>query len=364
MTTLHVDLGREWRGGQNQVWLLLRGLRARGHSGVLLGRENSPLARRARDDGFRVHAVGGVGARFRAGLVLRRLLAQSPIDVVHAHDAHSLTAVWLAGAHRRSRLVAARRVVYPLHGSRLALVRYQRAHRIVAISRVVADSVIAAGLAPERVAIVYSGVELPPLPSAEARREARARFGLEADASVLGSVGALLPDKGQEPMIRALALLAGEFPRCQLLLAGEGPCRARLEALARELKVEPAVHFAGFVEDVAEVYAALDVFLFPALAEGLGSALLAAMAYELPVVTLDSGAGPEVIDAGRTGVLIPEREPATLAAAAAGLLRDAGRARQLGRAARAEVEERFTAERMVEGTLRIYEGLLAEGRRA
>ena len=98
-----------------------------------------------------------------------------------------------------------------------------------------------------------------------------------------------MPEKGQEFAVRAMAEVRAKFPPARLLLAGDGPCRGQLEKLARELGVADAVIFAGFVEDIAQVYRALDVFVFPSLAEPLGTSLLAAMGWGLPVVAVASG---------------------------------------------------------------------------
>lgn len=358
MKTLHVDLGPTWRGGQNQVWLLLRGLRARDVEAELLGREAAPLVQRAVDEHFVAHTVGGSGGRWRAAQRLHALLRRAHYDIVHAHDAHGLTAAWLAGAHRKARLVATRRVVYPLGGG-IGQWRYRSAQQVVAISLAVRGALTASGLPEGRITVVHSGVELPSLPSDEARRRAREQFKLSSADAVLGTVGMFYPDKGQESLLRALGLLLKDFPQCRLLLAGEGPERTQLESLARELQISEAVRFAGFVEDVAQVYAGLDIFLFPAVDEGLGTALLAAMAHALPVVALDRGAGREVMESGRSGVLVADREPATLAAAVRRLLMDLAAARQLGEAARARIAERFSAAQMVEGNLRVYQELLA-----
>lgn len=358
MKTLHVDLGPTWRGGQNQVWLLLRGLRERGVEAELLGRADAPLLRRAREEDFPVHSVGASGARLRAAWRLRGLLRERAYDIVHAHDAHGLTAAWLAGVpkHREARLVATRRVVYPLAGG-LGGARYRSAHRVVAVSEAVRKAMLASGLAGERISVVYSGVELPPPATDADRRRARERFRLAPGEYVLGSVGMFHPDKGHESLLKTLAHMRKEAPLCRLLLAGEGPERARLEQLTRELQIEPAVHFTGFIEDVALVYAALDVFLFPAVEEGLGTALLAAMAYGLPVVALESGAGPEIIENDRSGLLVPNRKPETLAKAIFALVGDPQAARRLGEGARARIAECFSAEQMVEGNLRVYREL-------
>lgn len=342
MTTLHVDLGQQWRGGQSQALLLVRGLLARGHGAELVAVEGSPLAGHAQAAGVRVHAVGRTGAP----LAIRKLLRNARFDLVHAHDAHGLTAAWLAGAARRSRLVASRRVAYPLARNSLARARY-RAARIVAVSNFVRDSVVESGLPAGQVDVVYDGVELPP------------PTPTRSPARLLGSVGYLLPEKGHELPVRALPLVLARYPDCRLLLAGEGPCRAALERLAAELGVERAVEFAGYVEDVTAVYRSLDVFLFPSLAEPLGSALLTAMAYGLPAVALARGGVPEAIEDGRNGLLVGGEEPGAFAEAVLRLLDDAALATRLGAAARETIGKRFSAEAMIQSTLQVYHRVLA-----
>jgi glycosyltransferase involved in cell wall biosynthesis len=239
----------------------------------------------------------------------------------------------------------------------LARARYRRADRVIAVSQLVAKAVIASGLPPEKVSVVYCGVEMPGLTSPEARRLARKRWEVGDEHHLLGCVGALQADKGQEALIRALPRLLSDFPTCRLLLAGKGPCQPVLERVAGELGVESAVVFAGFVAEIEQVYSALDVFLFPALAEGLGSSLLAAMAHGVPAVAMNSGAAAEVIDDGRTGLLLSDRNPATIATSVGSLLRDCEYARNLGAAARENVGHRYSADRMVEETLRAYREL-------
>jgi len=332
MTTLHVDLGRQWRGGQSQALLLMRGLVERGHGADLVARAGSPLAGRAAAAGIKVYP-------------LWHLLHTEPYALVHCHDANGLTAAWAAGAGRQSRLVASRRVAYPLARNPLAKARY-RAARIVAVSQFVRASVIASGLPGEQVEVVYDGVELPE------------PAGPRIPSRRLGCVGYLLAEKGQELLIRALPLVLARYPDASLMLAGDGPCRARLERLAAELGIAPAVEFAGHVEDVAAVYRSLDVFLFPSLAEPLGSALLTAMAYGLPVVARPTGAVPEVIEDGGNGLFAGE-EPGAFAGVVLRVLDDAELAARLGAAARLSVEQRFSADAMIQGTLQVYHRVLA-----
>jgi glycosyltransferase involved in cell wall biosynthesis len=343
LNTLHIDLGRDWRGGQSQALLLMHGLRAQGHSTDLVALEGSPLAHRAAAAGVRVHAT----ERARAPLAIRRLLRGSHFDIAHCHDAHALTAAWLGGAARRTRVVASRRVAYPLSRGPFGLVRYRCAQRILAVSNFVRESVLACGLPAALVEVVYDGVELP----APGPRRSELRL--------LGSVGYFLPEKGHDLLIRALPAVLDRRPKCRLLLAGAGPCRAALEHLAAEMGVAHAVEFAGFVDDVEEFYRSLDVFLFPSLAEPLGSALLSAMAIGLPAVALARGAVPEVIEDGHNGLLVPGPEPDPFARAVLRTLEQPALAARLGDAARQTVEQRFSAAALIRNTLQVYHRVLA-----
>jgi glycosyltransferase involved in cell wall biosynthesis len=355
MKTLHLDTRPDWRGGQNQILLLMRGLRARGHGAELVALQGSPLAQSAASENFPVHSPSPLFARARAARRLKKLLADG-FDVVHAHDPHALTAAWLAGAQRQSRLIVSRRVVYGLHA--LGLSRYRAAHRILAVSRFVAESVVRSGIPPAQVEVVYDGVELPAAASPEQRLRARERWGAHEDEILLGCVGYLVPGKGQEHLLRALAVVRARFPNCRLLLAGDGSCRPQLERLAGELGLSSCVVFAGFVEDTAEVYRGLDCFVFPAAGEALGTSLLAAMAHSLPAIGVASGGVPEIIEDGVNGLLIPAPEGGAIARCVLGLLGDRVLAARLGTAARETVAARFTADRMVEQTIRSYEQCL------
>jgi glycosyltransferase involved in cell wall biosynthesis len=353
VNTLHVDLGAEWRGGQSQALLLMQGLRARGYGVELVAVEGGALARRAAAGDIPVHTVSRAQPRLAAAWRLARLKA----DLVHCHDAHALTAAWLAGATRRARLVASRRLAHRLAGGRLGLARYRAAGRIVAVSEFVKRSVVASGIPPGHVEVVYDGVPAPPRASETERNAARRSWSDAPEEPLIGCVGYLLPEKGQETLIRAVPLCGGRAARSRVVLAGDGADRARLEQLARQLGVAQRVRFAGHVEDVEAVYRALDVFVFPSLAEPLGSSLLAAMAHALPVVASGSGAVPEIVREGENGLLAPAGDPAAFAAAVSRLLEDPALARSLGEAARKTVEERFSDARMVEATLAVYAAL-------
>jgi glycosyltransferase involved in cell wall biosynthesis len=358
---LIVDLETEWRGGQNQALLLLRGLYERGHAAELVATHGSSLSHRAKKAGIHVHSVSRGLPRLAAAAKIRSLLAEGRIELVHANEAHAITAAWLALKITHLPFVVSRRVGYPLRKNWIAQARYRSANRIVANSRWVADQAAASGASRDKIRVVYEGVEIPALPSADAKEAARKRWSIGKSDRVLGCVGALQWDKGHEWAIRALALLRPEFPQCKLLLAGEGEYRPQLEALAAQLKVREQVIFAGFLKDISVVYEAIDIFVFPSLFEGLGTSLLSAMGYGLPSITFFGCALGEIVENGRSGLQVEARNSAEVAKAVAGLLRDPDFAQTVARAGRARVMEIFSADRMVEGTLKVYEEVLGSG---
>lgn len=361
MKVLLVDLETAWRGGQNQALLLLQGLQARGDGAELVAAAGGELARRAGAAGLLVHAVEGIFLRVQAAMRIRQLTKACSYDIVHANEPHALTSAWLARAHRRAPLVVSRRVGYPISRNGVARLRYDAAARIVAISRWSAERAVGSGIAENKVTIVYEGIEIPTRPSIEQRQIARAVWGVASDAPLLGCVGVLSPDKGQEWLIRALAELRKKIPAAKLLLAGDGPCRGRLQNLAREAGIGDAVIFAGFVSDVESVYAALDVFLLPSFFEALSNALMSAMAYAIPSIAFNLGGPAEIIENGESGVLVEPGNEEALRGAMAKILENAAWARALAENGRRRIEHSFSAGRMVDAMIRVYEGCATHG---
>ncbi len=359
MKALLVDVETAWRGGQNQALLILKGLLERGHEAELVAAKGSALGERAQGSGVRVHSVSRGLFRIPAAQKVHELIRGGRFDLVHANEAHAVSAVWMAGAHKRVPFLISRRVGYPIGKSRASRSRYEAAARIIANSKWVAEQAASSGAPREKLTVVYEGTEIPLRFTDAERSVARLRWGVSRDAPLLGCVGVLLPDKGQEWLIRALSELKNEFPDAKLLLAGDGPCRAKLESLGRELRVGESVLFPGFVKDVESVYAALDVFLLPSFFEALNNSLLAAMAYEIPSVAFNRGALGEIIEHEKSGLLVSGPDVSEICNATKRILQDQNFASSLGKEGRKRVEESFSAKHMVDGVIRVYEEVLA-----
>jgi glycosyltransferase involved in cell wall biosynthesis len=354
MIPLLVDLDQGWRGGQNQLLLLLKGLYERGHAAELLTSKGSSLGHRVAKSGICVHYAPRGKFNLPAASSLRKLMADGRFDLVHVNESHALTAAWLARTHRKVPLLISRRVGYALGKSYFSRARFSATARIIANSRWVAEQIIASGAEKGKVHVIYEGVEIPPVVSAEAHRESRARWSISDGDTLLGCAGVLLEDKGQEWVIRALAPLRKQFPNCKLLLAGEGAYRQSLRALTNALHLQDAVIFAGFVRDIEHFYRAIDVFVFPALFEGLGTSLLAAMAHGVPSVTYLGCALGEIVQDGESGLQVEPRNPEAVAGGIARILTSPELAKKMGVSGRQRIETVFSAERMVDETVKLY----------
>jgi glycosyltransferase involved in cell wall biosynthesis len=288
-----------------------------------------------------------------AGLALRRLARD--FDVLHFHTARAHA---LAPLCRRAglRLVVTRRMDYVPAGGPYVRFLYNRAVDVViAISEGVRAALLRAGVRPDRIRVVPSGVDARRLVAPpDARAALRAAWGV-GDAEVLVLVpGALERRKGHAVLLAAAARLAPAAPPLRYVFCGAG---REAEALAEAAAVlGPAVTFAGFRSDIGACLAAADVVALPSLQEGLGVAALEAMAAGLAVVGSRVGGLAEAVVSGETGILVPPGDAAALAAALLRLAGDAGLRARFGAAGRARVLARYTSVKMAEGTLACYGG--------
>jgi glycosyltransferase involved in cell wall biosynthesis len=180
----------------------------------------------------------------------------------------------------------------------------------------------------------------------------------------IGSVGRLSPEKGLTYLLQAFAQIGAEQPRVRLILAGDGPERQRLERLAARLQLDDRVDFLGDLphEQVPQVLARLDIFAMPSTYEGFGVAAIEAAAMEVPVVASNVYGIPDVVDDGVTGLLVPPKDVSALAQALRSLIADEERRRQMGRAARAFVAERYSWEKNTAQMESLYGEMLEQGR--
>jgi glycosyltransferase involved in cell wall biosynthesis len=249
--------------------------------------------------------------------------------------------------------VAARRVDFHLKDNALSRWKYRQVDCFICASDAVRRMLIDDGIPAARAVTVYEGIDLGHVDAAPPAN-LHADLWLPHGSPIVGNVAALVPHKGQRHLIEAAALVVKRVPDARFVIAGEGELRPALERLIKEHRLDKHVFLAGFRPDILSVHKSFDVFVMSSVTEGLGTSLLDAMACGKPVVATTAGGMPEVVDDGKTGILVPPRDHTAMADALIRLLSSAELRARMGAAGLERVRATFSAERMVQDTLEIY----------
>jgi glycosyltransferase involved in cell wall biosynthesis len=358
MFSLHIDTARTWRGGQNQVLLTVNGLREIGHRAALVAHPDGELRRRAAEGLELIPLAPRTEMDLSAAWRLARVVKRLKPEIVHAHDAHGVAMASLAlslggSAAQGPALVASRRVDFHLRGNSFSRWKHRQVDCFIAASEAIRHMLVADGVAQERTVTVHEGIDVDHVRAAPPVN-VHEEFWLPHHAPVVGNVAALVPHKGQRHLIEAARLVIRQMPDVRFVILGEGELREGLERQVREYHLEKHVLLPGFRTDVLGCMKGFDLFAMSSVTEGLGTALLDAMACERAIVATRTGGIPEVVEDGVTGRLAAPRDHAAMAQLMLALLADEAMRQQMGEAGLARVRERFTVERMVAETAAVY----------
>lgn len=299
---------------------------------------------------------------------LSRLIASLDPDIVHCSGIDGYAASYAVLA---SRLAGVGAILGGLHMSR----EYPRSRGLNKLFRFIVDRSLDAAIAvsestrkvaiehrgidPDRIAVIYPGI--PMLPELNASRADQRGAGSPGTIMV-GTAARLAPTKDLGTMLQAAAMLDRSVNDIQFVIIGDGPDRDHLVALARELGLRNSVRFTGWQASVVPMLQSLDIYVQSSVTEASGIAIMEAMSCGLPVVATNVGGVPEVVANGRTGLLVPPRNPKALAEAIQELARDGPKRKQMGLAGQHRAQTLFSATRMIEQTRLYYHQMLAPTR--
>jgi len=358
----HIVSGDLWAGAEVVVRHLLGGLQAAGDvrlRAILLN--EGRLAAEIRALGIRTHVLEERALSFPG--ILRRarhLLREDPPDILHAHRyKENALAFLLRGSSPRSKLVATQHglpEIYPGMAtvknravSRANFLLMSRCfHSVVAVSHDIRWALLnRLGFRDATVRVIHNGIELP---SSMPGKPEHGPF-------VVGSCGRLVPVKDYPLMVEIAKAVAAMEPRIRFHLAGDGPERARLEAMVAAGGIENTFALLGHCEEMARFYGSLSVYLCTSRHEGMPMSVLEAMSLGNPVVAPAVGGLREMVRNGENGILLRTRSPEDYARAILGLYRDAETRKRMSRAARWSVEREFSVDRMIRGHVDLYREL-------
>ncbi len=353
-------------GAEEMVLNLVRHLPERFEPSVCCIHETGPIGEEIARTGTPVTTLGLSPGLRRPWDVAR---IQKHLSRIQPHIVHT----FLLTGSLYGRLAAILARVPVVIGTEVNIYERKRAHHAVAERLLMAgtDRVVVSAEAvrefyirqvhadPAKVEVIYNAVDWSQLKTTLTREAMRASLGVTPDALVAGVIARLTEQKGHRYLLEALAATP-ELSAVHLLVVGDGHLAGELRRHADTLGVGARVHFLGARRDLGDLLAAMDVFVLPSLWEGLPLSLVLAMGAEVPVVGTRVAGIPEVVEDGRTGLLVPPADSASLGRALATLFTDANLRGRLGRDGRAAVLPRFGVDRYVRAVTQLYDRLLNE----
>jgi glycosyltransferase involved in cell wall biosynthesis len=362
MKTLHINTERTWRGGEQQTLYLLRALRERRIKSHLACQPGSPMQKKALEAGVEVFPIAMRGeVDLPASLRIRKLITRYGYDIVHSHTSHAHTLAFFASLGCGTCRLVTRRVDFSIFRNRFLPIngiKYRfMADYYIAISHQIKQVMVKDGIAADRIFVVHSGIDLQRFARAAGDHLAQ-EFDLRPDERVVINVAHLAGHKGQKYLVGAIPHVLAAIPNVRFFIIGKGERMSELQALSVSLGIGHALTFTGFRNDVGAFYKIADLFVMSSVQEGLGTAILDALALGKPVVAANSGGIPEIIRDGQTGRLVEAANPQALAKGIIEMLTNVEQARAMARRGQGEVKAKFSIDAMVENNLAVYNRLL------
>jgi glycosyltransferase involved in cell wall biosynthesis len=359
MKILHVETGRHFYGGPQQVIYLIDGLIERGHECILVCPPDSGIDRVARLAGIPVRnlfCAGDLDLPFAYRLV--QYLQKTRPDIVHCHSRRGADVLGgLAASFADIPVVVSRRVDNA-EIRLLAALRYRPFSKIIAISDTVARVLVEHDIDEARIEVIRDAVDTDLFAGDPDCRAVREAFGVNPGELVIAAAGQLIPRKGHRFLLQAAAELKETHAPFRLIIFGEGYLNNQLRAQAASLGLGDIVQFAGFRDDLDDFMGCIDIFVHPALAEGLGVIALKAAAAAVPVVGFAAGGIVEAVVNEKTGFLVPPEDVTGLRDAIAELIDDDERRQALGAAGRERMQKEFSIPTMIDRHIEMYESVL------
>ena len=364
---LHLGTELSWRGGENQMRLLIEGLQSKVETQIAATPRKSVAFLEKRWACPTFDLASGSPYDPRNVWKLVRLIRKNRIQILDAHTAKAHTlALNVAPFVPDLKIVVHRRVDNVPKSQALTRRKYlhPRVNVFTAISRFIGQVLIDYGVNSNKVKIARSAVSAKAYEGLErstCQAYWRQKLNLPANHVLIGNASALSPQKGYETLLQAAAVLKTKTPDFSILIAGDGGSRASLEKMSLQLKLEDHVHFVGFLKDVPQFLKSLDILAVPSNNEGLGTILLDGLLAGCSVVASRVGGIPEIIQNHQTGLLIEPGDFNKLAEHLESLIQQPELRGRLAQQGSEWVRREFSLDSMIQGNLKIYQEILAQG---
>jgi glycosyltransferase involved in cell wall biosynthesis len=364
MKILHINTEKTWRGGEQQTLNLLMGLKRRDISSHLVCQKDSPMAEKAEEKGIKTFPISMHGeVDFLACFRIRTLINRFRYNILHSHTSHAHMLAFFSSIGANVNRLVSRRVDFSIFRHsflKLSGIKYRyMSDFYIAISHKIKDVLVNDGVPAGRIFVVPSGIN--PNRFANAGRDyLMAEFNIKSSEKVVINVAHLAGHKGQQYLVRSIPLVLAKIPNARFFIVGGGELMDSLKTLAESLGLKKKLIFTGFRRDVGAFYQIADLFVMSSVQEGLGTAVLDALALGKPVVAAKSGGIPEIIKNGESGLLVSPADPKALSEGIIRMLTDDELAKRVARTGKSVVKQKFTIDTMVERNIDVYRQILGD----
>ncbi len=357
---LHIDTGKAWRGGQQQVVYLLEGMLERGLDTTLVCQSKSELEKYCENHKlpyFPLRMCGEVD--IVAGLRIALLCRKFQFRILHLHTAHAMAIGLFARLfYPGLKLIAVRRVDFHIKKHVLSQFKYKTRllDKIVCISDGIKQVLLQDGLAAEKLVTIHSGIDIHKFDHVRLPDDFRRQLNIPAGDVVIGTIAALAGHKDYPNLLKAARIVLDQTQNVTFCAVGDGPDKNTVHKLANELDLGDRFIFTGFRKDLGNFLKMFDIFVLASKKEGLGTSILDAQAVGLPVVGCDTGGIPEAVKHEQNGLLVPPKNEQSLAAALLRLINDYESRKKLGQTGRQTVAQ-FSIEQTINKNIELYQHL-------
>ncbi|PLX65741.1 MAG: hypothetical protein C0602_13500 [Denitrovibrio sp.] len=304
MKILHIDTGREWRGGQRQVLFLHEGLLSSGIESIIVCNEKGELCKKGLPGLIPVSFKGETDLSFLSEL--KAIIKHEKPDVVHTHDAHSLTpALFAKITSRNFRLINTRRVDFSINKGFLSRKKYSNSQVdcIVAISNAIKKILVDDGIKADNIPVIPSGVRFPKNINYSRVLELREKYGINDETYVIGNIANISDHKDHRTLINSFDKFCEVVDDAKLIIVGGGPMFDEIKNYSADFSCADSIIFTGHVEDVYEHISIFDVFCMSSKTEGLCTSIIDALFMGRPVAATRAGGIPELVKHNFNGLL-------------------------------------------------------------
>lgn len=298
MNILHISSASTWRGGERQVQYLMEGLEPRGCHNYLMTPANSVLSQRSNLNQSQIlEFKKGIFSVLENAITLKKYCIANRIDMIHGHDSHAHTLLWMAYrfGQLQTKSVVTRRLINPIKNRSSKKYNYPKIEKIICISEAVKKALAPSIRDASRLEVIYSSIKTA--------TKISPKSGIKKNEFLIGYVAAFTEEKDHKTFVSTANHLIEHHPETnfKFILIGDGPL---LESIKEEAEtIKDKIRFTGFIEEVDQVYLQMDLLLHTSKSEALGTSILDAMKFGIPVIASNIGGIPEIVVNGENGYL-------------------------------------------------------------